>query len=146
MKYLIFVLLFLAGKFWASEEMKTLDFLHLKDLNFTEEHSIQIRGFLHADLEGQWILADEPRLKSCCLGAKDKRFHQIYLDTSFDSHLKNTIMTVQGRLKWGPNDRFHLRETLPLLENNKHPRIIVWTIVGLMLGGSLYLFYKMNRT
>ena len=52
------------------------------------------RGFVYQTESGEWVLATEPDLKSCCLGKKG----QIYLDGDFSRCQSHQAYTLKGTL------------------------------------------------
>lgn len=58
--------------------------------------SVNIRGFLYQEPEGQWILASEPNLKTCCMGTSKKVAQQIFLSGPFAAETLRHAVTVQG--------------------------------------------------
>lgn len=71
------------------------------ELNLTElDQQIAIRGFLYQTADKQWILAADPDLKSCCVGASDKARRQIYLEGKLKVPQQTTqAITLQGRFR-----------------------------------------------
>jgi len=47
-----------------------------------ETHSVEMRGFLYQATDGRLILAQEPNLKTCCIGAEHKSDQQIIVEGS----------------------------------------------------------------
>jgi hypothetical protein len=76
---------------------------HLPDfiLNYDDQEVI-IRGFLYSVGNDGWILASEPNLKSCCVGASGKRSLQIYAEGSLPKEPTRAAILVQGTLKITP--------------------------------------------
>lgn len=56
-----------------------------------------LRGFIYQDLQGAWVLSDEPNLKSCCINSAGKAERQILL--SGDFHPTDRAVTLTGNLK-----------------------------------------------
>ncbi len=57
--------------------------LALADLAMVEDGaSVQVRGFLYQRMDGDWILASEPDLKSCCVGSEKKSANQLWVTMS----------------------------------------------------------------
>lgn len=98
-------------------------------LSFQEFHKWQpdqevvIRGFLY-NKEDQWILADQPNLKSCCVATLD---NQIYLSESLEVASLDNAITVQGRLKVDSNNLYHL-ENVKILNDKRS-----WPIFSILL-------------
>lgn len=57
-----------------------------------EGKEVNMVGFLIADEHGEWFLAKQPNIKSCCMGKHTK----IRLLGEFSSDLMNQVIRVQG--------------------------------------------------
>lgn len=62
-----------------------------------------VRGFLYQTKDGDWILSEDPQLKSCCINAPGKMGEQIVLDGEFQPSgravdVKGTLQIVDGRI------------------------------------------------
>lgn len=66
------------------------------------EQQVMIRGFLYSAGDETWILASEPNLKSCCVGASSKRGLQLTVTGSLPKEPPITALLVQGTLKVTP--------------------------------------------
>lgn len=107
-KFLIIYVLFAFGM--LSGEPLTLSFqqLHppvevtentvafLKEQSAFHGQTVNIRGFLYQEPEGQWILASEPNLKTCCIGTSKKVTQQIFLSAPFTAEALRHAVTVKG--------------------------------------------------
>lgn len=81
------------------ETFQTLDFYLLKnDVSYLENQKVRIRGFLFKKAN-QWVLAEEPNLKTCCIGSKEKADRQLLLDGMFDENFINHVIEVEGIFK-----------------------------------------------
>ncbi len=62
---------------------------------------VKIRGFLYASLDGVVILASEPNLKTCCVGAGHKTDRQIIVEglDQVDCSSGYSVVTVEGELE-----------------------------------------------
>lgn len=69
--------------------------------------SVTIRGFLYQSTDGEWILADQPNLKTCCVG---KKVGQIFLDGDFSEIPTYKPVSITGTLTL-KNDLYHLENT-----------------------------------
>ena len=63
---------------------------------------VKIRGFLYCNPAGQWILAAEPNLKTCCQGASGKVFQQLFLSKPDFIDISMHAITLQGILVIDP--------------------------------------------
>jgi hypothetical protein len=61
-----------------------------------------VRGFVYKKEDGSWILAEEPNLKSCCIGSEKNLDKQIALKGDFSNVLPHRAVTVSGKLKEEP--------------------------------------------
>lgn len=66
-----------------------------------ESQQVTIRGFLYL-ADDAWILASEPNLKSCCVGASNKRGLQLVVQGSLPKESATTALLVQGNFKITP--------------------------------------------
>ncbi len=110
---LFFIVSFSEG---FSEMVRPITFDELPSL--TSFEIIEIRGFLYQTPKGEWILAAEPNLKSCCLGSHEKKARQIILIGQFDRTAINRVITVQGRLV--ANEALHGVPILPFSLEEAH--------------------------
>ncbi|MGA8164071.1 MAG: hypothetical protein WB791_03480 [Waddliaceae bacterium] len=125
--------------------------LTFSDLAHASEHHnqwIHIRGFLYRRENGDWMIAKEPDLKTCCLGSRKKLFDQmpIYGDLRAGPH-KHAV-TVMGRLDALPTwdhegklvDLFHLKEAKILPEQGGKARGFVWIALATAAIGMVLVF------
>ena len=63
-----------------------------------EGEKLALKGFLYQTGEGNWILSNEPHLKSCCLGKKELQHTQIQLLGDFSNADLNKPLHVEGTL------------------------------------------------
>jgi hypothetical protein len=111
------------------QELSQQDFLN---------REVTIRGFLYLKEDGNWILAAEPNLKTCCLGSTQKAKSQIILDSNFEGFSSNKVVLIQGNLTV-EKGLFHLQNSKVLEDNEKSPFILLGGLslilgcIGLML-------------
>ncbi|MBA3238628.1 MAG: hypothetical protein H0T62_09835 [Parachlamydiaceae bacterium] len=81
---------------WSNSE-------HLPDFILAyDNQNVIIRGFLYSTGNDGWILASEPNLKSCCVGASEKRGLQLSVKGSLPEESPRSALLVQGTLKITP--------------------------------------------
>ncbi len=61
------------------------------------QKEVIIRGFLYQGSDGGWILAAEPNLRTCCVGASAKVMQQIFLNDKFIGESQQRAVTLQGK-------------------------------------------------
>lgn len=62
-----------------------------------QTQQVSVRGFVyHDEQQNRWILAQEPNLKTCCVGSKHKIAQQIILEGDFSSSPPNQVVEVVG--------------------------------------------------
>jgi formylglycine-generating enzyme required for sulfatase activity len=72
-------------------------FDQLRKLGSTYDHrEIRIRGFLYQSTKGEWILAEEPNLKTCCIGSPNKAHAQIHLNKGFEGVVSSLPVLIKG--------------------------------------------------
>lgn len=130
MKFLFFIVMY-AGAVYAEPERIGFDELP-QNLNKV----IEIRGFAYKSSQMGWILAGEPHLKSCCVGAVHHQNRQVRLD--LDSLPVNRAVLLKGILieKQG---YFHLQNTLVVNESGNS---LVWIIGILFLIPIFFWIYR----
>lgn len=69
----------------------------LNDVGY-ENQSIEVRGFLYRNPEGNYILAEMPNLRSCCL-KKQEKF--LFVEGDFSQDLPKQAVDVSGVLQKG---------------------------------------------
>ncbi|MCH9624961.1 MAG: hypothetical protein S4CHLAM123_01230 [Chlamydiales bacterium] len=107
----------------------------LWSLNAIEEgRSITLTGFLFQTEESNWILSNEPDLKTCCIGAKHKRESQITLLGNFSNYTEHLPLKVTGTLHKNEMGSYALSDA-NITQNISFP---YWT-VGIV--GSLLLAF-----
>lgn len=63
---------------------------------------VKIRGFGYQAEDGRYVLASQPNLKSCCVGASRKIHQQIILKGSIPDIPRNKAVTVLGSFATDP--------------------------------------------
>jgi len=66
-------------------------------LDVKENQTVEVKGFLYRDAQGEIVLTDTPNLKSCCVGKPE--VSKIYLSGSFPEKLPVQLAVVRGILK-----------------------------------------------
>ncbi|KAF3362641.1 Uncharacterized protein PHSC3_000880 [Chlamydiales bacterium STE3] len=105
------------------------------------EKPVLLRGFLYQDKQGQWILASEPNLKSCCVGSESKRTHQIFVQPkgAFKTTPKSAV-TLKGEFTVDPQNRYnYVLKNAYLTEGNAN--LLHMLIVGFVLIGVFFILY-----
>lgn len=114
-----------------------------------EDQEVKIRGFLYQMPEGQWLLAAQPNLRSCCVGSELKRDSQIFLEGNVAlAETKSTIL-VKGTLYREPNEGQHIiykmRNTVIEDENSSLPvGAMALCLLCVVVAGGAFLFQKLR--
>lgn len=100
---------------------------------------IEIRGFPYQSESGDWILAGEPQLKSCCVGSPQNAKKQIWLD-----HLESKLplyqaISVSGELSYY-NGRYTLSH-VQLIDTQTHSWKIISVAAAACLGCLMVLYF-----
>lgn len=130
-----------AGKL-AGEEIEKISFHDLiHDAFATNERlhkPVVIRGFLYLDSHKQWVLSNEPNLRSCCVGLASKSAQQILLQPFDPIQLKTKrAVAMQGTLELyqGSNYKFLLKNA-QLIDSERvtHSNLsLLWLILTVSL-------------
>lgn len=63
------------------------------------EEMVEVRGFTYRTERGEWVLAGQPNLKSCCTGSENRRSEQIVLRGWGGEEPSRRAVKVRGLLK-----------------------------------------------
>lgn len=74
-----------------------------------QDESVQLRGFLYQTSGGEWILSDEPNLKSCCIGKGPKASKQVFLAGKESTFLPYQVINLEGALAMKDDHKLELR-------------------------------------
>lgn len=77
-----------------------LPHLNFNKLSETVQQEVIVRGFLYQNARGDWILAAEPNLKTCCVGSPEKMESQIFVAGDVSQQVgqpkAGRVYTLQG--------------------------------------------------
>lgn len=134
--------------FIFAENSTNLSFQDLSGVNSVESaasmyhgREVTVRGFLYQSLDGRWILASEPNLKTCCVGSPRKVWQQIIVDGEFESVPANKVVQIAGTLRVDPvqDDKNAFTQVFRLVnphlvqeDDNGIWLWIVMSVIGLM--------------
>lgn len=115
---ILFCLIF-QFSYLGAENPISLSFSELQTIKIENNRYVSLRGFLYKNEQGEWILASQPNLKSCCLGTSHKAKEQIAV--SFESlpslPSKGQAITLEGFLVYAaPSDPHGQEKALYRLE------------------------------
>lgn len=109
-----------------------------QELDDNLSHEVTIRGFLYQNSDHQWVLAEKPNLKSCCIAAE----RQILLSGDFKETSIGNAITLQGQLTKG-SDKYHLSNAIEIPKKNNPWPII--SLLGLMFIGTIIVCRKKRK-
>lgn len=90
---------------------------------------IQIRGFLYETPDHLYILAEEPDLKSCCVGSATKRHRQVVIQGEVATGKKYlNALTLEGDLTANHSHDYpyHLNNAIVIPQENS-----TWSLVAI---------------
>ena len=105
---------------------------------------IQIRGFLYETADHLLILADDPDLKSCCVGNASKRHRQVVVQGEVVTGKKYLhAITLEGDLTVdrGQDYPYHLDNATVIPQENS-----AWSLVAIIAVGLIALFVWRKTT
>lgn len=141
MGLLVFWVLILSFSLLGDEVVQSLDFHLLKQkVDSLDGQKVHIRGFLFKSRD-RWILSEEPNLKTCCIGSKEKIERQIILDGQFDENLINHVIELEGVIKksYGAFN-YELENAKPLRSNKGGFSLLV--ALCLLCGLFAFFYYR----
>lgn len=145
--YVIFFLVFACFGFqplFAEEKPITCTFFNLETIS--SGTSIEIRGFLYEAADTHLILADEPNLKSCCVGSSAKRAKQLHVDGDVHSAVNSSIpVTLQGNLLVDLNDPFPLKIQNAKIVAEKQQSYGMLLLIGTMMVLASIILVRTNK-
>lgn len=139
-KYFIF---FLIPFFVYSESKLSFSDLASSKISEKEGQTVIIRGFLYQEISGQYILASEPNLKSCCVGNAQNSNRQIAVLGSLPKQLPKSAITVKG--VFSAESKFLLKDAEVLPEDGIRGKLFWGSLLLILLASSLYLIYRANK-
>lgn len=75
---------------------------HLSEPSQWQNAEVSLTGFAYRSSTGQWVLAESPNVRSCCVAAASKVLEQVALDGAFDASLDKKLITVEGNFHIDP--------------------------------------------
>jgi hypothetical protein len=124
---LILLLQSLMINFQQLSEIENNPHLHKQD--------IEINGFLYCNANQEWVLASEPNLKSCCIGAGKKASQQIFLDRAFPEINNGQAVAMQGVLLVQPvkNNQNEVVQLYQLQDSSLIVKEHSWKLLAIVL-------------
>ncbi len=97
-----YFLLFFLFPFYlvASIPLTFDDLVNIKFESTQNNREVEVRGFLYPTQEGQYVLASEPNLKTCCIGTGKKTTPQLKLIEGKDLPTTTRAVTVKGTFSY----------------------------------------------
>lgn len=114
--------------------IQELDPQKAKELNNSQ---VEVRGFLYSN-QNVLILADEPNLKSCCVGSAKNKNRQIQIKDFQEEYPSHQVVTVQGLLTYDEG-KWILSNTSMILNTNF---TWVWLTAFVVLILSISMIWK----
>ena len=71
--------------------------------NMPQNKKVQVRGFLYQTDTQKWYLAEEPNIKSCCIGSTKLKNKQLLLNQEFTQKDLHKAKTLEGILRQKEN-------------------------------------------
>lgn len=121
----------------------TFDQLGTPALSNVENKQVRIRGFLYQNAQGEWILASQPNLKSCCVGTPSKFHQQIFISNHLSPASTAYVSTIEGIFRIHSHNLYRLEQAY-LIEESHFPIFEGIFMVFLGMGGWL-LYRSKNR-
>ncbi len=121
-----------------------------RELKSYHGKDISIRGFVFESPGGDWVLADKPGLKSCCIGSEKEVFSQVYLECQKEPTFHNQQVVVTGNFNVdvleNTEGKFVRIYTLQNAEVQKVSRRKIPTVTIFALVAISLLFFVKKRT
>ncbi len=113
------------------------------DLSSYTDQTITIRGFLYQNTTGEWFLAGQPHLKSCCVGDPSKDTQQINLLGSFDQKWCNCAATIEGTLSAKTHSFYSLKDPIIVDTSSSTTHIPSYILIlGVFLGATVFFLKR----
>lgn len=118
------------------------------------DQEVLIRGFLYKTDNGQWVLASEPNLRTCCVGSSNHVKKQIFLENSYvGAHPNAELVSIQGILRKDPMKdvqgnliQYYSLQNVTIIENKGQGHLsylsLLFPLVVLVI---IYLIYLKNK-
>lgn len=136
--------------FWntllIAQEPSSLSFQQIKE-NFSpslyEEKQVTIRGFYYQTADGHHFLADQPNLKSCCVGSEKKKKEQIQLISAIAPKSTFKAITVRGDFNFDSDSKQIFLDNPSIVpDTNTSISQLTWIIAAITLFLLSIFFFK----
>lgn len=107
--------------------------INFADLSDFQNQEVEIRGFVYLSEKKEWILAEEPNLKSCCVGSESKANKQVMLPGVKDELPKYQVLQFKGHLL-NKEGRFILLNSQRIEKTNYEIYLLAAFFILLSLG------------
>lgn len=134
--FLKLFIFYMTVAFFAGCTEPLLDFSQVEAIHANPEivdsmpqRHVQMRGFLYKTETGEFILASEPNLKSCCISTDAKRDRQVVVVGKEMLEMTPSLtVLLEGDIAMD-NDRLHLTNA-NVVEEPVDFTVIIWIIVA----------------
>lgn len=138
--FLVFSLFMSISHLQASENAHALSltaFNEFDQIKLLNGKLVKVRGFLYSNENKEWLLSQEPNVKSCCVG---KLANPLFLSGSFNDNLINQVVEVEGMLTL--HDHYFWLQNATLINKEKDYHSTVFLSIAVMGIASLVLLRK----
>lgn len=133
---LIFIFIFWSSLLLADNPV-SLSFQEIKnhfDSSAYDHQRVAVRGFYYQTESGEQLLAEQPNLKSCCVGSKKKEKEQIRLIGEISPPSKARAITVEGDFSFNRDSKqITLNNSIILADAHSSPSSFLCAAIAIFL-------------